>query len=470
MPHQDWNDIVSNRRTLKQAVDFLLPARLFNKIKMRGNALWQPQLLALAALLRGALGHSTLGERFSQARKIVVALFPRRKEPGVSEQGFLKTLASRHAELISAFVPHLRRRMREILPGQWKVAGYALFDVDGSRVELPRTKANEDAYAPQKKRKKRKTKAAKKKKQSAASIAKKKDSPQMWLTLLRHVGTGLPWDWRTGPSDSSERGHLEDMLDELPENALLTMDAGFVGYDFWNAILESGRNFLVRVGGNVRLLKGLGYARQSEQTVYLWPDGAARKGREPLTLRLLAIHNGKQPIYLATNLKKSELSDAQAAKVYGARWGIELFFRTFKQTFDRGKLRSKSAENAQLELDWSLLSLWCILLLGLRELSAAGKDPTRLSPVGAIRAFRNLLCDDRVFPKGPEETYAIALRLAVLDDYKRTRSKTSRNYPRKKKKRALASPKVETAAAHQIAAAKELRAPNTTPVTRCAGR
>ena len=37
---------------------------------------------------------------------------------------------------------------------------------------------------------------------------KKINSPQMWLTTMFHVGTGLPWDWRTGPSDSSERDHL----------------------------------------------------------------------------------------------------------------------------------------------------------------------------------------------------------------------------------------------------------------------
>jgi hypothetical protein len=27
-------------------------------------------------------------------------------------------------------------------------------------------------------------------------------------------GTGLPWAWRTGPSDSSERGRLQAMLAE----------------------------------------------------------------------------------------------------------------------------------------------------------------------------------------------------------------------------------------------------------------
>ena len=51
----------------------------------------------------------------------------------------------------------------------------------------------------------------------------------MWLTTMWHVGTGLPWDWRLGPSDSSERDHLKQMIAALPAHALVTADAGFVG-------------------------------------------------------------------------------------------------------------------------------------------------------------------------------------------------------------------------------------------------
>jgi hypothetical protein len=110
-------------------------------------------------------------------------------------------------------------------------------------------------------------------------MKKKANTPQMWLTLLWHVGTGLPWAWKTGPSDSSERAHVQEMLGELPEKSLITADAGFVGYDFWKDILNSEHHFVARVGGNVSLLKNLGYARQHEHTVYLWPDCVAKKNQ-----------------------------------------------------------------------------------------------------------------------------------------------------------------------------------------------
>ena len=40
-----------------------------------------------------------------------------------------------------------------------------------------------------------------------------------------------------------------DMLktDEFPENTLFCGDAGFVGYEFWNAIRKNEHHFLMRV-------------------------------------------------------------------------------------------------------------------------------------------------------------------------------------------------------------------------------
>jgi hypothetical protein len=301
--------------------------------------------------------------------------------------------------------------------------------------------------------------AAKRKmqKQSDESMAKKENSPQMWLTLMWHVGSGLPWAWRTGPSDSSERAHLQEMLAELPKNSLIVADAGFVGYDFWNAILNAGHNFIVRVGGNVQLIKQLGYAREHEHTVYLWPDFAAKKKQPPLVLRLIVIHDGKHPVYLVTNLSKSELSDRQAATIYSARWGIELYFRTFKQTFGCRKLRSRCDENVQLELDWSMLALWCICLLGQRELVAAGIDPGKLSAAGAIEAFRDTVTHYRIRPQDRNEILWEKLRAALLDGYVRASSKASRNYPRKKKREMIGAPKITRASKEQIAAAYELK-------------
>ena len=66
-------------------------------------------------------------------------------------------------------------------------------------------------------------------------------SLQLWLTMMWPVGTGLPWDWRIGPSDSSERAQMLEMLLLLPANALITAHAGFIGSKDLRAILGSQR-------------------------------------------------------------------------------------------------------------------------------------------------------------------------------------------------------------------------------------
>lgn len=473
MSHQDrTSHIVINYQTIKQVIDLLLVPALFAGMTVRARTTWKPRMIAAGALFWATSDLPNLTDRFQQARKIVKKIFRWQLAPGQTYQGFMKMLRKWHTNLMLAIVPHVRVQMKELLPGQWTIAGYVVFAGDGSRIELARTESLEDAFSPQKKKQKRRNQRAGKgrrgrakssakqnrtKKQSAASVAKKANSPQMWLTLLWHVGSGLPWAWRSGPSDSSEREQLQQTLAELPENSLITADAGFVGYDFWKAILDARQNFLIRVGGNVRLLKKLGYAREYDHVVYIWPNEAAKKKQPPLVLRLIVIHNGKHPVYLLTNLTKTQLSDQQAATIYGARWGIELFFRTFKQTFGRRKLRSRAAENARLELDWSLVALWCACLLGQRELVECGQNPARLSPALAIRALQNTLREYRVRPENRAESLWSRLRIAVLDDYERSSSKTSRNYPRKKKRERIAPPKITLATQQQINTAKELK-------------
>ncbi len=462
MSHQDRPcPLVINHQTLKQVLDWLLAPAVFASLRGSKLATWKPRLLAAAALLWATSELPTLQARFAQARQIVQKLFRWQPAPGVSAQGFLKMLGQWQAELLGVILPHLRDHMQEGLPEHWLTAGYALFAVDGSRVALARSKALEAVFAPQRRGQRKLAAGVRRtrKRQTAAARHKKATSPQLWLTLLWHVGSGLPWAWRTGPSGASEREHLIAMVPELPAHALLVADAGFVGYDFWQTLLTAGHHFVIRVGANVRLLRQLGWVREHAQVVYVWPDYAARKRQPPLVLRLVVVQNGKQPVYLVTDLPQPRLSNRQVATIYGARWGGEVFFRTFKQTFGCRKLRSRAARNAQLELEWALVGVWCIGLLGKRELSESGQPPARLSPAAALHAFQRTLRKYRVRPDTVADTLSAQLRRARLDDYQRRVPKASRAYPYKKRRPLIGIPQITLATEQQIAQAAALQNP-----------
>ena len=212
-------------------------------------------------------------------------------------------------ELLAAVVPQLRTQMQDVLPAQWKRP--AMRCLPGTAAGWRWTvRVVEAAFAPVRRRgncrqRKRTGRRRSPKKQAAASRQKKATSPQLWLTLLWHVGSGLPWAWRTGPWGSSERDQLVAMVPELPAQALLVADAGFVGYVFWQALLTAGHHFVIRVGANVRLVRQLGWTREHAQVVYLWPDQAARKRQPPLVLRLVVVHDGKRILCGSTDLPRA---------------------------------------------------------------------------------------------------------------------------------------------------------------------
>ncbi len=75
-------------------------------------------------------------------------------------------------------------------------------------------------------------------------------------------------------------------------------------------------------------------------------------------------------MYLVTSvLSSSELSLTMLQAIYPLRWGIELQFRTAKQTFELGMLRSRNSDHALVELNWSMVALTAVQLLALKEQS-----------------------------------------------------------------------------------------------------
>ena len=443
--------ITENAKQLRSVLRQLLPKNIFKNIGQRDNATWKPHVLAACAFLWMACNEKNLTDAFVYVRKIMFNIFTTLTKLGISYQGFTDQLGRYNDRLMNVILPHFRDLTKTKLKKYWLTAGFLLLGVDGSRFQLARTKSLQKAFAPKKNKNETKRKYKKrlnrhKKKQTKKDRMKKSESPQLWLTLFWHVGTGLPYNWRIGPSDSSEREHALSMFAELPDESLIVADAGFIGYEFWSSMIESNVRFVVRVGGNVTLLRKLGWsAEERKDTVYLWPKGKRDKN-PPLTLRLIRIHDGRQPLYLVTNMDEEALSKDAALEVYRRRWGIEVFFRTLKQTFDRRKLRSRGSSNAPLELEWSLVSLWGMCLIGGEHVQKSGLELCRLSPAKVLRSFSAVIRDYRLAPEVQADGFLKRLRLSLMDDYVRRRPKTNREYPRKSQKEKIHQPKIEIAA------------------------
>ena len=434
---------------LRNAMEWVVDQSIFQDLKTHGNTKWIAKDLVMLAVLWVWSEKSQLTGAYKEASVWSKRLFGRVAVG--SYQAMTNALVAYGGQLVPLLWTRLQQLMKGVGKEHWRIGLWLALAVDGSRLSTPRTKANEKAFRASKygkgktaKYRKKKSKNKRKKNRTKAETV----TPQIWITLLWHMGLRLPWAWKLGPSDSSERAHFQEMLvkQKFPENTLFCGDAGFVGYDLWQSIIDKGHSFVIRVGGNVRLLTKLGYyARERDGFVYVWPDSAARKKQPPLVLRLIHLKGERGDVYLLTNVLNSrKLSDALASRLYKLRWGIELQFRALKQTFGRRTLRSRTPDRALAELEWSLLGLWMIHLFAVKEQVSIGEPPGQTSAALAIQVVRSILF---LWCEVPEEGNDLAtlLQNAVIDTYERPSSKRSRYRPNKKDKPSAGKPIIEEA-------------------------
>jgi hypothetical protein len=278
----------------------------------------------------------------------------------------------------------------------------------------------------------------------------------MRLTTVFHLGTGRPWSFLRGRADRGERRHLLGLLGTLPPGALLLADAGFTGYDFWRRVLAGGRSFLVRVGGNVRLIEGVAHLeRKAGGVVWVWPDRQRRRRRRrrrrrqpPLVLRLVTLVDGRnRTMFLLTDvLDAGRLGDAAAAEPYGLRWGVEVLFRSLKQTMGRREVLSDAPRNARLELSWAVVGLWALALVTAERCPAR---PPGQGVAGVLRALRRSM-------GGAAPDLDGRLRRLRADTCRRAGPKRARRWPHKKRERPPGRPRARNATPEELALAEEL--------------
>lgn len=358
-------------------------------------------MLAITATLVGLCQKRTILERFEQIRRGLTA-FGRRLPR--SYQGWIGQLARMGVAPLAEGLALLRPQIVRRCGPNWTVGPWVPMAVDGSRFDLPHSSSHFRRYG---------------------TAGRAGSRPQMWVTVLTHLPTGLLWNWRQGPGGASERSHLREMLDSLPPQALLVGDAGFFSYDLAGELCRRRQPFLLRVAANKRLLQDRRRSGDIEQ-VYAWPQVAQRDGRPPLRLRLVTVGSGARRVWLLTNVwDPHQLPRRLAGRMYQLRWGVEVTYRHLKQTMDRRKLRCTRADWAAVELAGNLLGLATLVLMDPR----LGQSE-RLCVAEALRVIDRAL--DGLAWQIVWAEFDARLAQARGDRYRRAGPKNDGTYPQKK--------------------------------------
>jgi hypothetical protein len=453
---------------------FLPNDGIFAALRFHGNTSWRPVSLVWLAVFWSWSVQRNLTDAFDDARGCCRRL----SLDGVlgTFQGLMGALVRWTDEFMRRLFPVLQARMEKLGSKFWRVGSWVPIAFDGSRSGAPRTKENERALRPAHygrgktaRYRKKKTKGMRRRKN--ANNPPERPQPQAWMTLLWHMGLRLPWSWRLGPSNSSERAHVMELLEqgEFPKNTLFCGDAGFVGYPLWSQILDRRADFLVRVGANVSLLRELADYRRDDDLVLCWPKAVMQAGQPPLRLRLVRVRLGRTRVWMLTSVTDAaRLTKKQIVRLYRMRWGIEIEFRGLKQTLDRAKLRSRNDRRLLAELHWSLMAMAIAELWALKEQlsrhpsppssNQAPYSPVKRSLARTLRAIRTCLRNLPALAE-PEEDLSLALRVAVTDDYLRRASKRARYRPPNPDKKALGDPRLRrmTRSERKLLAETQLR-------------
>lgn len=448
--------LVKYRDGFLKVLEWVVPSEdIFADCQFHGNIRWKPSQLVMQALCWRWQEAKNVTDAFNQALDVCDELS---LSHVAKTYPTLMQALHRYEVSLGAFLDRrLRCLQKEVGDRFWRDNGWVLVGFDGSRISAPRTASNERAFcAPNygngktAKYRRKKSKGMRRKRNERNKPQPQK--PQVWITMMWHMRLRLPWSWRLGPSNSSERSHVVEMLgqEDIPKNTLFCGDAGFVGYPLWSKIIATESDFLVRVGANVSLLsKRTDVKRLSDGIVLCWPKGQMASGAPPLKLRLVKVKVGKRAMWMLTSvLDRKRLSKKHIVKYYKARWGIEVEFRGLKQTLANQTLRCRNSDRLLVELNWSIRAMAVAELLALKEqLDQHKRDPTstydpqNCSLANTMRVLRTSMRRLDKFPP-PGNSFAVQLSKAVVQTYEQRAAKQARYRPPNLDKRPTGQPTI----------------------------
>jgi hypothetical protein len=448
-----------NNTIFKALLGWLIPEdELFTEDRFHGNTKWTPEQLAQQAVIWAWQETRNVTDAFAMTLEVCEDL--KIENAAKTYTAFINAL-DRYRGTFSLRLGQQFQALAEEAAGRfWRDSDWVLMGFDGSRVRIPRTVSNEKEFcAPNygngktAKYRKKKTKGMRRRKNEKNRA--QPQAPQTWITMMWHMSLRLPWTWRLGPSNSSERGHVMEILEQekFPENTLFCGDAGFVGYDFWKAILAAEGNFLVRVGGNVNLLsEKADIKRLGGGIVLCWPKGKMDSGAEPLRLRLVKVKIGTTTMWMLTSvLDRKKLPNKKIIRYYKMRWGVEVEYRGLKQTIDKRNLRCRNSDRVYVELDWSIRAMAFAELIALRE-QIPNENESQTQPeqdydtkdrslANTVRALRKCMRKLNKYVD-PSSDLLSQLSGALVQKYSNRTDKKARYRPKNPDKTPLGEPKV----------------------------
>ncbi len=249
----------------------------------------------------------------------------------VSAEAFCKARKKIPSELILALVHHAAQQFDLYFGDLFRVKGHRLFAVDGMKMQVTRSDELFDALG-----------------WHASGY-----NPQMLVSTLYDVLSGVPHNLRVAPTHTSERAELSSMLDSLHEGDILTLDRGYPSFDLAAELLQRKVHFVIRLpAGTFKAVEEFLADGGTDGWVTISPPPQLRGTHAPIRVRVV-VHPGKnlKPVVLMSDLEETEFSWQEVEELYHHRWAAEEFYKVEKGDYlGQGQFHSKSYDGLKQEV------------------------------------------------------------------------------------------------------------------------
>lgn len=273
-------------------------------------------------------------------------------------------------------------RANENQPHQHNWKGHALFAVDGSKINLPRSMIIQGYY-----------------KSPTANY------PQGLLSTLYQLKSKLPYDFDLA-KHGDERLSALSHLSTLKVNDVVVYDRGYFSYQMLYEHVNSGVHAIFRLPKNSysEIDNFIEQLTLSDTVVTI--DPSIEKRRElmhkapglnikPLKMRLIKYTYDGTEYYLGTTLFSNDYSISDFSDVYHARWGIEELYKISKKMIDVEDFHARSERGIRQELFAHFVLITLTRLFanhGEIEKNNASNDPienqnSQPKPLRPLRSF-----------------------------------------------------------------------------------
>lgn len=258
--------------------------------------------------------------------------------------------------------------------------------------------------------------------------------PQMLLSTLYNVISGVVHDLTVMPTHTSERAELDRMLPRLRAGDILLLDAGYPSFLIFRELLQRSVHFVIRVPvrGTYTQIARFIESGAKDAIVTLSPSCGLPGHLDPVTVRVVnCARPSGEPIVLVTDLLDPKYTPEILDELYHLRWQVEELYKIEKGDYlGQRQFHAKSFNGVKQEAYAFGLFVTLSRLFMASASESAGVPFTQLSQKRSILAVaayitRILLVKDRT------KLEKIAGRLLVRIARNLEKKRPGRSYPRR---------------------------------------